>query len=78
MKFPLKFPSREIVEQLCRDYPAGCRVELVRMDDAWAPPVGTLGTVVDVDDTGSIMVDWDNGSDLGVLYGIDAVRKVGS
>lgn len=29
-----------------------------------------------VDDTGSLMVNWDNGSGLGVIYGIDRVRKV--
>ena len=29
----MKFPSREIVERIRREYPAGTRVELVRMDD---------------------------------------------
>jgi hypothetical protein len=46
------------------------------MDDLQAPPLGTLGTVIGVDDTGSIMVDWDNGSGLNVVYGEDVVRKV--
>ncbi len=41
----MKFPSREIVERILREYPAGTRVELVRMDDAQAPLVGTKGTV---------------------------------
>ena len=49
----MKFPSREIVERVRREYPAGTRVELVRMDDAQAPLAGTLGTVLGVDDTGS-------------------------
>ena len=40
------------------------RVELVRMDDPQAPPVGTKGTVLGVDDVGSILVAWDNGSGL--------------
>lgn len=74
----MTFLSRESLEQIRRDFPAGCRVELVRMDDKWAPPVGTLGTVIDVDDIGSLIVWWDNGSSLNVLYGIDVVRKVGS
>ncbi len=69
------FPRREIVEELRREYPVGARVELVKMDDAQAPPVGTLGTVTGVDDTGSIMMDWDNGSRLNVVYGEDVVRK---
>ena len=73
----MKFPSREIVERIRREYPAGTRVELVRMDDAQAPLAGTLGTVLGVDDTGSLLMRWDNGSSLNVVYGEDIVRKVG-
>ena len=58
-----RFPSRELVASLRKRYPAGTRIELVRMDDVQAPPVGTRGTVTWVDDIGSIMVAWDNGSD---------------
>ncbi len=72
----MMFPSKEIVEQLRREFPAGARVELIRMDDPQAPPVGTLGTVRGVDDTGSIMVHWDNGSGLNVVFGTDVCRKV--
>ena len=68
--------SREKVEMLRRVYPAGCRVELVEMDDPQAPPVGTKGTVLAVDDIGSLIMDWDNGSGLNVIYGEDVVRKV--
>lgn len=70
------FPRREVIEYLRREYPAGTRVELTRMEDLQAPPVGTLGTVIGVDDIGSIMVDWDNGSSLSVVYGEDHCRKV--
>lgn len=73
----MKFPSREIVERIRREYPVGTRVELVRMDDAQAPPVGTKGAVKGVDDTGSLLMSWDNGSGLNVVYGEDIVRKVG-
>lgn len=72
----MRFPSKEIVERVCRQYPAGCRVELVRMDDVQAPPIGTRGTVIGVDDTASIMVAWDNGSGLNVVYGEDRCRKI--
>ncbi len=71
------FPSRETVERVRRQYPSGTRVELVRMDDIQAPPVGTLGTVLGVDDTGSLLMKWDNGSGLNVVYGEDLVRKIG-
>ena len=67
---------RETIERLRRDYPAGCRVELVQMDDRQAPPIGTKGTVIGVDDIGSIMVRWDNGSSLSVVYGEDFCRRV--
>ncbi len=73
----MKFPSREIVERIRREYPAGTRVELVQMDDVQAPPIGTKGTVKGVDDTGSLLIRWDNGSGLNVVYGEDIVRKVG-
>jgi hypothetical protein len=72
----MKFPNKAVVESLRSQYPASTRVELVQMDDAQAPPVGTLGTVWGVDDTGSIMVHWDNGSGLNVVYGVDVCRKV--
>ena len=72
----MRFPRRETVDRVKRDYPAGTRVELVRMDDPQAPPIGTEGTVTGVDDTGSIMVDWDNGSGLNVVYGEDLCRKL--
>lgn len=70
------FPSRDIVERVKKEYPAGTRVELVRMDDFQAPPIGTKGTVRGVDDTASIMVAWDNGSSLNVVYGEDKCRKI--
>ena len=72
----MRFPSRQIVEDLRKQYPNGTRVELVQMDDVQAPPPGTKGTVTGVDDTGSLMVSWDNGSGLNVIYGEDIVRKV--
>lgn len=45
----------------------GDRIELISMDDIQAPPAGTKGTVIGVDDIGSIMVNWDNGSSLSVI-----------
>ncbi len=72
----MNFPDQKIVDRIRRDFPAGCRVELLKMDDVQAPPVGTIGTVIGVDDTGSIMVRWDNGSGLNVVYGEDRCRRV--
>ncbi len=46
------------------------------MEDIQAPPIGTKGTVKGVDDIGSIMVSWDNGSSLSVAYGEDSCSRV--
>ena len=68
--------TSEILASLREQFPQGTRVELLRMDDPQAPPIGTCGTVIGVDDTGSVMVRWDNGSGLHVVYGEDECRKV--
>ena len=72
-----KFPSKETVNRIREQYPQGCRVELVQMND----PYSTLkpcdkGTVDFIDDTGTIFCCWDNGSALGVVYGEDAVKRL--
>ena len=72
----MKFPSKEIVNDLRKKYPKGTRVELIKMDDVYAPPPGTQGTVQGVDDAGSVMVSWDNGSGLNLVYGEDIFKKI--
>ena len=72
----MRFPDEKTVERVKKMYPVGTRVEFVRMDDAQAPPIGTRGTVTGVDDTASIMVSWDNGSGLNIVYGEDECRIV--
>lgn len=72
----MKFPSKEIVNDLRKKYPEGTRVELIKMDDVGAPPLGTQGTVKGVDDAGSVMVSWDNGSSLSLIYGEDLFKKI--
>jgi len=64
------------VERLKRRFVPGMRVRLVYMDDAQAPPQGTMGTVKCVDDIGTIHVNWDNGSSLGVAWPIDNIEVV--
>lgn len=68
--------SRETLQALRERFPRGTRVELVQMDDPQAPPIGTKGIVRGVDDIGTIHVNWDCGSSLGVAYGADICRKV--
>lgn len=72
----MRYPSKETVERIRERYPKGARVVLVKMEDPQAPPIGTMGTVLGVDDIGSIMVNWDNGCGLSVVYGEDECRVI--
>ncbi len=72
----MKYPNKEELEMLRKKYPAGTMVELLSMDDAQAPPVGTVGEVRGVDDIGSIMVTWRTGSSLSLIPGVDSFRIV--
>ena len=69
---------KEIVESLRERYPVGLRVELVSMDDPYNTRLtpGAKGTVMGVDDIGTIHVKWDCGSTLGVVYGVDSCRAI--
>ena len=70
--------KKEELEALRERYPRGCRVELVKMDDPYREmPPGLKGVVTGIDDSGSIHVDWQNGSSLAVIFGEDECRKVG-
>lgn len=52
------FPDPDTVEQVKKRYPAGCRVELIQMDDPYTSlKPGDQGAVSFVDDTGTIFVD---------------------
>lgn len=66
------------LKQLREEYPIGTRVELIHMDDPYNKKLvpGCRGTVRWVDDWGTIHVNWDCGSGLGVVYGEDSCRKV--
>ena len=67
----MKFPSEADLERLRRTYPQGTKVRLVAMDDVQAPPVGTKGEILGVDDVGNILASWENGSSLNLIPGID-------
>ena len=73
----MKYPNKEKIEMLRKLYPAGTKVELLAMDDQQAPPVGTIGEVIAVDDMGHLVMQWQNGSGLNLIPGVDSFRKVG-
>ena len=67
----------ERLKQLREYYKPGTRVALVRMDDPYSKlRPGDKGTVSCVDDTGTVFVNWDCGSSLGVVYGVDEIGKI--
>lgn len=68
--------SREELKKLREEYPVGCTVELLEMNDVQAPPIHTKGVVRHVDDIGTIFVNWETGSGLGVAYGEDRCRRI--
>lgn len=68
--------SKEMIKTLKEVYPVGTRIKLIKMDDIQAPPKGTLGTVYGVDSIGSILVKWDNGSTLNVIFKEDIIEKI--
>lgn len=70
--------NKPLLESLRERYPAGARVELVHMNDPYNKKLipGCKGTVKYVDDIGTIHVDWDCGSSLGVVYGEDSCRVI--
>lgn len=72
-----QFPSRETVVRVREAYPPGCRVELVSMSDPYTKlRPGDCGSVDHVDDIGTVFVNWDSGSRLGVAYGVDSIRRL--
>jgi len=77
MKSNNGFPGRIAVDAVTAKYKPGCRVELLSMDDTYSKlKPGDQGTVSCVDSIGTVFVDWDCGSSLGIVYGVDRIRKL--
>jgi hypothetical protein len=73
----LQFITDENLKRHKEKYPAGTKVELLHMEDPYRQlPKGLKGVVSNVDDAGTVHVQWENGSSLGVAYGIDSIRKI--
>ena len=65
-------------ERIKKRYPVGTRIRLKRrMNDPYTPVSrGTIGTVKLVDDAGTLFMEWDNGSTLGLLPDVDDFEVV--
>ena len=58
-------------------YPKGTRIEVISMEDPFAPiEPGAQGTVEFVDDIGQIHMKWDNGRTLALVPEEDQFRKI--
>ena len=69
--------SKGRIEFYKEHYPVGTRVQLDSMGDDPRPvPAGTKGTVVAVDDMGTVHVNFDNGRALGICPEVDSFHKI--
>ena len=70
--------DKTTLESIRKQFPKGTRVELIKMNDPYNKKLcpGSQGTVISVDDIGTIHILWDCGSSLGVIYGEDLCRKI--
>ena len=70
-------PDKKAVERIKADFPIGSRVMMVYSTDPLVPiDGGTEGVVSSVDDIGTIHINWDNGSCLGVILGENVIEKI--
>ena len=70
----MHFPSKEQIAAIRERYPRGTKVELLGMNDPQAPPTGTMGEILGIDDAGQILVRWATGSSLSLIPGVDSFR----
>jgi len=73
----MQFPNERQLLALRERYPAGTRIRLIQMDDAFAPvPPGTTGSVAIIDDAGNIHMNWENGRSLALIEGADEFEVI--
>jgi hypothetical protein len=69
--------ERQQAKRYKEQYPPGTRLQLINMEDPYAPvESGTRGTVKLVDDIGQIHMHWDNGRTLALVPGQDSFRTL--
>ena len=74
----MKFPNKEYIEQLRKNYPVGTKIQLISMRDEKYPVLpGTVGEVTHIDDMGTIHMKWENGSSLAIIPEVDSFKVVG-
>ncbi len=71
------FPTRARVEALRKQYPPGTMIRLVFTDDPYTKlKPGDRANVISVDDAGQLVLQWENGSSLSLIPGVDRFEKI--
>ena len=71
----MKFPNKNYLEQLRKQYPGGTKIRLISMRNEKYPILpGTIGEVTHIDDMGSIHMKWQNGSSLAIIPEVDSFK----
>ena len=71
----IKFPNKNYLAQLRKQYPIGTKIQLISMRDEKYPILpGTIGEVTHIDDMGSIHMKWQNGSSLALIPEVDSFK----
>ncbi len=65
------------IEMYKKDYPPGTRIQLTADMEGEHHRAGATGSVIVVDDIGSIHTAWDDGGSLAVIPGVDSFQKIG-
>lgn len=69
--------SEQLLEQMKKEFSQGTRVELLILNDRFLKiDYGERGTVLFVDDFGTIHVRWDCGISCGIVFGEDKCKKI--
>lgn len=73
----MKIMSDERIKFYKENFPKGTRLQLDRTGDDPNPiPNGTKGTVITVDDAGTVICNFDNGRCLGICPEADSFHKI--
>ena len=63
------------VEMIKMMYPHGTNIEIIFMNNNFDRLSGTSGIVDYIDDTGTIYIKRNNGTKVGLIYGVDKFEK---
>lgn len=70
-------PTLGAMSKINMDHLIGKRVELVYTNDQYTKIVpGDQGVISLIDDAGTVFVNWDNGSRLGLIPGVDKWKHI--